>query len=57
MTRLAQIREAARKGGRATARLHGKKFKTERASRGGTACLLRYGREYFRQLRLKRKAA
>jgi hypothetical protein len=54
MSRLEQIREAAKKGGRKTARLYGKKFKEARATAGGQACLLRYGREYYVALRAMR---
>ena len=57
MTRLAQIKAAASKGGKKTARLYGKKFKEERASAGGQACLLRYGREYYQNIRQMRTDA
>jgi len=56
MSRLEQIRAAAQKGGRKTSRLYGKKFKEERASAGGQACLLRYGREYYQSIRAMRSA-
>jgi hypothetical protein len=52
--------EAAAKGGRKTSRLHGKKFKENRAQSGGQTCLLRYGRDFFRSIvaaRWKKEAA
>lgn len=57
MTRLAQIKAAAKKGGKKTARLYGKKFKEERAQLGGQACLLQYGREYYRTIRAMRASS
>lgn len=57
MSRLEQIRAAAQKGGRKTSRLYGKKFKEERASAGGQACLLRYGRDFYRNIRALRVAS
>jgi len=48
------LSEAAAKGGKKTSRLHGKKFKEDRAQKGGQACLLRYGRDFFRSIRAMR---
>lgn len=54
--RLQQARAAGRKGGRATARRHGEGFRQERARAGGLACLMRYGKNYFRDIRRRRVA-
>lgn len=45
---------AAAKGRKKTSRLYGKRFKEDRAQKGGQACLLRYGRDFFRSIRAMR---
>jgi hypothetical protein len=54
MATVEQCRTAGSKGGKKTARLHGKQFKEARAQKGGQACLLRYGRSFFQQIRAMR---
>lgn len=50
---MAKIKRAAKLGGKKTASLYGKEYCEERAQKGGQACLARYGREFFRAIRLK----
>ena len=52
--RIAQNRKNGQKGGERTAEIHGSRFTEERAARAGQACLMRYGREFYRSIRALR---
>lgn len=56
MKRGAQFKEIGRMGGLKVASLYGEEFFQERSSKGGQACLRRYGREFYRAIRLKRES-
>ena len=49
-----QCRNSGRQGGLKVSQLYGQKFKEERAKSGGTAVLIRYGRDYYRDLVMRR---
>jgi hypothetical protein len=53
--RILANRMNARKGGLRTARLYGKEFVEERARTAGQTCLMRYGRDFYRNIRKKKE--
>jgi len=54
--RILQNRLNGRKGGQKTAQMYGKEFTEERARIAGNTCLMRYGREFYRNIRKKKVA-
>jgi hypothetical protein len=54
--RIEQNRKNGAKGGKQTAKLLDDDGKENRARAGGTECLLRYGREFYRSIRAMRVA-
>ena len=49
-------RKNGKKGGERVAALYGAQFKEERARTAGQTCLMRYGREFYRNIRQLRTA-
>jgi uncharacterized protein len=55
MTRAEQFREIGKKGGQKVAEKYDEVFFQSRSSKGGQSCLRRYGRDFYRAIRMKRE--
>lgn len=54
--KIEQNRKNGQKGGQRVAEIHGEKFLEDRARAGGQTCLMRYGRDFYRSIRMMRSA-
>jgi hypothetical protein len=52
---MSSFKAKGQKGGKKVSSMYGKAWKEERASKGGNACLMRYGRNFYQAIRAKRK--
>lgn len=56
MTRATQFKTIGKKGGDKVAQMYDEEFFQQRSSKGGRACLLRYGSDFYRAIRMRRKS-
>jgi len=54
--KIEQNRKNGQKGGQRVAEIHGAQFCEERARQGGNTCLMRYGKNFYRSIRMMRTA-